>query len=262
MFQTLDIHVTGSLATVTLNRPDAANAMSNHMVEELITYFESIRENRDIRCVVIAAAGKTFCAGGDIKDMQADLAMTQEERAAVMARFDHMLRLINEAPQVTVASVQGAALGGGVGLVSVSDIAIASDLASFGLTEVRLGLSPALISPYVIARIGMTQARALMLTGARIDADSALACGLVHEICLPEMLEMRVRHTVNQVLACSPHALAETKALLHYVSARPPAESLDYRAALISRLRASPDGQEGMIAFIQKRKPAWQETLE
>lgn len=261
MPETIDVHVNGSVATVTLNRPDAANAMSYQMVEELIAYFESIRENRAIRCVVIAAAGKTFCAGGDLKDMQADLGMTPDERAGLLARFDTMLQGVNDAPQVTVARVQGAALGGGVGLVCVSDIAIASTAASFSLTEVKLGLSPALISPYVITRIGISQARRLMLTGARIDADEALTCGLVHEVALPEMLDARVNETVAQVLACSPQALAETKALIRYVSARPPAESLAYRADLISRLRASPDGQEGMLAFIEKRKPAWYETL-
>ncbi len=261
MPETLDIQVTGSVATVTLNRPDAANAMSHQMVEELIAYFTSIRENRAIRCVVIAAAGKTFCAGGDLKDMQADLGMTPDERTAVLARFDAMLQLVSSAPQVTIARVQGATVGGGVGLVSVSDIAIASDSASFSLTEVKLGLSPALISPYVIARIGISQARRLMLTGARINADEALACGFVHEVCSSDMLDTRVREVVGQVLACSPHALAETKALIQYVSARPPAESLAYRADLISRLRASADGQEGMLAFIQKRKPAWHETL-
>jgi len=259
--ETLDIQVNGSVATVTLNRPDAANAMSHRMVEELIAYFESIRENRAIRCVVIAAAGKTFCAGGDLKDMQADLGMTPDERAVVLARFDAMLQAVSSAPQVIIARVQGAAVGGGVGLVSVSDIAIASDSASFSLTEVKLGLSPALISPYVIARIGISQARRLMLTGARIDADEALACGFVHETCLMEMLDARVQEVVGQVLACSPNALAETKALIAYVSARPPAESLAYRADLINRLRASIDGQEGMLAFIQKRKPAWHETL-
>lgn len=255
--ETLEVQRDGWALTVTLNRPDAHNAMSHRMVEELIAVFEGIRDDREVRAVVIAAAGKTFCAGGDIRDMQADLTLSHDERKAIMARFDHMLNLINTAPQVTIARVQGAAMGGGFGLVCASDIAVASEGATFGLPEVRLGVAPALISPYVIARIGLTRARQLMLTGARFDANAALTYGLVQAVCPPDGLDDAMGGFLREVRECSPHALAETKALIFHVLARPVAESLDYRADLITRLRASEDGQEGMMAFVQKRKPRW-----
>jgi isohexenylglutaconyl-CoA hydratase len=255
--ETLDIQIKGTVARVTLNRPDAHNAMSDQMVIELLSFFESIRENRYIRVVVLAAAGETFCSGGDIKDMQT--AVSEEDRMVAMSRFDQMLRAVNEAPQVTIARIQGAAMGGGFGLVCVSDVAIASETAKFGLPEVRLGVAPALISPYVIARLGMSRARQLMLTGVRFDAVKALDYGLVHEVQPPDELDARVETVVQEVLLCSPEALAATKELIFYVSERSLDASLQYRAELISRLRGSEEGQEGMMAFIQKRKPRWAE---
>lgn len=259
MPETLEIQVSGSAARVTLNRPDMHNAMSNQMISELLDYFTSIRHDRSIRVVVLAAAGKSFCAGGDLKDMQASAAWSSEEKLAKLRQFEVMLRAVNEAPQVTIARVHGAAMGGGLGLVCVSDIAVAGKSASFGLPEVRLGVSPALISPYVITRLGLTRARQLILTGERFGAAQAHEYGLVHEVCDDHELDATVQSRVNEVLQCSPNALAETKALMFYVMNRSLDESLAYRAELINRLRESPDGQEGMLAFIQKRKPSWAE---
>lgn len=259
---TTTLEIRGAVALLTLNRPDVHNAMSNAMVEEVIARLDALRDNRAVRVLVIGAAGKTFCAGGDIKDLQAERDATPEQRAAVMARFDHMLRLVGQSPQVTIARIQGAAMGGGFGLVCVSDIAIASDAASFGLPEVRMGLSPALISPYVIDRIGVSQARRLMLTGGRLTAADAYRVGVVHEVCPPEELDARVKATVNQVLECAPHALIETKALIAHVTSRSLDESLPYRTELIARLRASNEGQAGMLAALQKQKPPWSQTFE
>lgn len=257
MPETLDIQADGAALRVTLNRPDVHNAMSNQMVEELIAVFERIRDDRTVRAVVIAAAGRTFCAGGDIRDLQADAGMTHDERVAVMARFDAMLRAVNEAPQVTLACVQGAALGGGFGLVCVTDIVIAGEQARFGLPEVRLGVSPALISPYVVARIGLARARYLMLTGGQLSAAQALEAGLVQQVRAADELDQAVHELLSQVMHCAPNAVAETKKLLSYISGRSPEETLPYRAELISRLRYSAEGQEGMSAFIDKRPPAW-----
>lgn len=251
----------GSVGILTLNRPEAHNAMSNHMVEEIISYFEGIRTDRSVRAVIIRAEGKTFCAGGDIKDLQDSASMSMDEKIAVMSRFDLMLQTVNTAPQVTVAQVQGGAFGGGFGLVCVSDIAIASTNAKFGLPEVRMGISPALISPYVIDRVGLTIARRLMLTGARFDAETARNYGILHEVCEPDELSAQVAKAVNEVLQCSPNALAETKALIHHVTARTLEQSLPYRAELISQIRDSEEGQEGMLAFIQKRQANWVEEF-
>jgi len=260
MPETITIRQDGSTAYLTLNRPDARNAMSNQMVNDIREYFDSIHDDRSIRAVVIQAAGKTFCAGGDIKDLQASASMSMDEKIATMSEFDYMIRAVNEAPQVTIARIQGAALGGGFGLVCVSDIAIASTNAKFGLPEVRLGVAPALISPYVISRIGLTRARQLMLTGGRFDAQAALNYGVIHEVHEPDTLDDAVATTVNAVMQCSPNALAETKHLIFHVTTRSLDESLPHRAQLISRIRETDEAQEGMMAFIQKRPPNWAKT--
>jgi len=258
--ETLAIQREASVARVTLNRPDAHNAMSDQMVGELLEFYRSIRDDRGVRVVVLGAAGKTFCAGGDIKDMQAYAGMSMEEKTAHMRVFDAMLTAVNQNPQVTITRVQGAAMGGGFGLVCCSDMVIASAVATFGLPETRLGLSPAMISPYVIARLGLPRARRLMLTGGRLDAEQALAWGLADEVAPADALDARVNAAVNAVLECAPQALAETKALLFFVQDRSLDETLPYRAELISRLRESEEGQEGMLAFIQKRKPQWAQS--
>lgn len=261
MPETISLSQSGSVATLTLNRPETRNAMSYQMIREISAYFASIREDRSIRAVIIGAAGSTFCSGGDIKDLQAQAEQTLAERASVMSEVDTMLRAINEAPQVTIARVQGAAMGGGFGLVCVSDIALASSEAQFGLPEVRLGVAPALISPYVIQRLGLTRARQLMLTGARFDAETAFIYGLIHQVCSPAKLDAAIAETLNSVLACSPNALAETKKLIFHVINHSLDESLPYRANLISSIRETEEAQAGMLAFIQKQAPPWAETF-
>ena len=260
MPETLTIEVSGPVARLTLNRPDVHNAMNQQMVQELLTYFTEIQDSRAIRVVVLAAAGKTFCAGGDIKDMTASFSMPFEQQVEEMMRVDSMLQTIATAPQVTITRIQGTTMGGGMGLVAATDISIASESAKFGLPEVRLGVAPALISPYVIARLGISRARQLMLTGRRFNAQQALEYGFVHEICSDDELDKHVNATVGDVLKCAPNALAETKKLIDYVTSRSLPESSSYRAELITRLRSGEEGQEGMMAFVQKRKPSWDET--
>ncbi len=253
-YETLAINVDSAVATVTLNRPEARNALSHQMVEDLLDFFQRIRDSRSARVVVIRAAGKTFCVGGDIRDLSAPLSEA-EERAAI-ARVDTLLRAINRAPQVVIERIHGAVLGGGIGLVCVSDIALASAGARFGLPEVRLGIVPALISPFVAQRLGLTNARRWMLTGAQFDARAAQAVGLIHEVCDDEAaLDARVDAIVHDVLQCSPNALAECKKLLFEVLENP--ETLAYRVDLLNRLRRSDDGQEGMRAFLEKRPARW-----
>ena len=224
------------------------------MVEDLLHFFESIRNRRDVRVVVMRAAGKTFCVGGDIRDLSTP--RTEAEERAAIARVDTLLRAINRAPQVIIERIHGAVLGGGIGLVSVSDIAIASAAARFGLPEVRLGIVPSLISPFVVQRLGLTNARRWMLTGGQFDGKTAQAVGLIHEVCDDdEALDERVNATVQEVLQCSPNALAECKKLLFEVLETP--DTLSYRVDLLNRLRRSDDGQEGMRAFLEKRPARW-----
>ncbi len=252
-YETLAINVDGSVATLTLNRPDARNAMSHQMVADMLHFFQGIRNNRSIRVVVIRAAGKTFCAGGDIRDLSTP--RTADEEREALARLDTMLRAVNRAPQVVIERVHGAVMGGGIGLVCVSDIAIASTAARFALPEVRLGLVPSLISPFVVERLGLTQTRRWMLTGTTFDGKAAQAVGLVHEVCEEAELDARVAAIINEVLQCSPNALAECKKLLFEVLETP--ETLNYRIELLNRLRRSEEGQEGMLAFLQKRPARW-----
>ena len=253
-YETLLFETNGPVATVTLNRPDVRNAMSNRMVEELLSCFTELAGEAysDVRAVVLRAAGDVFCAGGDVRDLSAGGSPTEND---AVARLDKLLRAVNEAPQVVIARVQGPALGGGLGLVCVSDIAIAAASATFALPEVRLGVVPALISPYVVARLGFTRARQIMLTGARFDATAALTYGLVHETCPDAELDAHVDAALADVLKCAPQALRACKQLLFTVASE--SDTVAYRVDLLNQLRASDEAQQGMLAFLTKQPAPW-----
>ena len=258
-YATLLVERHGSVARVLLNRPDARNAMNQQMIADLLDYFTAIRGDRSLRVVVLAGAGGTFCAGGDIREMGASVTATREAQLANIARLDDMLLAVNQAPQVVVAEVRGAALGGGVGLVCVADIALAAENATLGFPEVRLGIVPAVVSPYVVARIGLGQARRLMLTGALLTGAQAAAVGLVTQAHPADTLHDAVNRVVADVLKASPSALAACKALLFEIAGRHPRDTEGYRVDLLHRLQTSDEGQEGLRAFVEKRKPAWAE---
>ena len=255
-FETLAINIAPPFAQVTLNRPEVKNAMNAQMILDLIAAFEALREERAVRAIVLSGAAGTFCAGGDIKELAAVMQGGMDEHAGLL---DNMLRLVNQAPQVVIAKVEGAAMGGGFGLVCVSDIAIASTDAKMGMPEVRLGIVPALISPFVIQRIGLTRARELMLTGRRFGGEEAKSYGIVQEVCPPDMLEARVNAILEEIRQCSPQALAACKQLLFTVLDQPLDDTVEYRANLLNELRHSDEGMEGMMAFAQKRPPRWAE---
>lgn len=257
-FETILLDSAPPFAHITLNRPEAKNAMSMKMVAELLAAFEALRERHDVRAVVLSGAGSTFCAGGDIKEMAA--VMQGDAPTYPKTLLDTMLRAVNQAPQVVIARLSGAAMGGGFGLMCVSDIAVADTSATFGLPEVRLGLVPALISPFVIARVGLTTARRLMLTGTRFGAEQALAYGLVHEICTPEALDARVQGVLDDLRQCSPNAIRECKKLLFEVMGKDLDATADTRADLLQTLRMSEEGIEGMMAFVQKRPARWTQS--
>lgn len=253
-FKTITVQAQGLVARVRLNRPEARNALSFAMVEELLACFVALRDDpayREIRAVVLCAGGKTFCAGGDLRDMT----RPANEQQAGLAQVDALLRAINQSPHVVVTRVQGAALGGGLGLVCVSDIAIAGYSASFGMPEVHLGIAPAIISPYVLSRLGFTRTRELMLTGERIDYVEAHRCGLVQHYCADFELDECVRRVLRDVLRAAPGALRAAKELLFTIAAG--GDTLDYRVALLERLRTGEEARQGAEAFLRKTKPPW-----
>jgi enoyl-CoA hydratase/carnithine racemase len=253
-FETITFHVKGPVARVRLNRPEARNALSFAMIEELLGCFMTLRDDpayHAVRAVVLCANGKTFCAGGDLRDMM----RPTEEQQTALAKMDALLRAINQAPQVVIARVQGAALGGGLGLVCVSDIAIAGYSASFGLPEAQLGVAPAIISPYVLARLGFTRTRELMLTGERFDYLKAHTWGLIQQHCADFELDICERLVLRNVLKGAPEALRACKELLFTVAAG--GDTLDYRIALLERLRTGVEARQGAQAFLQKKPTPW-----
>jgi len=252
-FETLKIEIQGSVAHVTLNRPQAKNAMNYKMMDEIYQVFTDWQDNREIRAVVLSGADGVFCAGGDIKEMQANTAPSSEQAG----NLDNMLTAVNQASQVVIAKIEGVALGGGLGLVCVSDIAIASATAKIGLPEVRLGIAPSFISPYVIQRVGFTRARELMLTGRRFDGHKAFEYGFVHEVCEPEDLDNCVSAILKEINYSAPGAISAIKQLMFTVDGQPTENTAGYRAELLNQLRMSDEGQEGMLSFIQKRPAKW-----
>jgi isohexenylglutaconyl-CoA hydratase len=255
-YQTIELTTQAPFAIITLNRPRVRNAMNFQMVDELIAAFEELSALDDVRAVVVRGADGNFCAGGDLSELQG-MALSENEQETRLGRLDTLLQAVNRSPKVVIAQVDGAALGAGFGLVCVSDIAIASTIASFGLPEARLGIAPAIIAPYVIQRIGLTRARLLMLTGVRFDGVSAHEYGLVHEVCPAEILDQCVEAILTEVRECSPTALAACKRLIWESVDHTTNDSLAFRAHLLNTLRTSSDGQEGMQAFRQKRPPRW-----
>lgn len=249
----------GPIATVTMNRPERHNAFDETLIEALTAAFAGLGEDPSVRAVVLAGAGASFSAGADVGWMRRAAEYGEEENRADARRLAAMLKTIDECPKPVVARVQGAALGGGTGLVAVCDIVIASRRASFGTTEVRLGLAAAVISPFVLRAIGPRQARRLFLTGERVDADRALAIGLVHEVVEESELDAKVDAVLDQLLAGGPEAQAASKELIRIVLAMPQGGSLltEATVGVIAARRASAEGKEGLRAFLEKREPSW-----
>ena len=257
-YQHLVVDVAERVARVTLNRAERHNAFNDVLVMELRDAFRELAGRDDVRVVVLTGAGPSFSAGADLAWLQAAVNYTLEENAQDAYRLVEMLEAIDTCPKPVVGRINGQALAGGTGLVACCDIAICVDTASFAFTEARLGLAPATISPYIVGKIGESNARALFLTAERFDAQRAHQLGLVHEVVPAGELDAAVERTVQTLLNNGPLALAENKALLRGLRSQP-AESIGaYTAAMIARLRTSPEGQEGLRSFLEKRRPAWQ----
>ncbi len=245
------------IATLTLNRPEKHNTLSGRMIEELTTTAAVLGEDPKVRVVILRAEGDSFCAGGDLDWMKAQIAGDSEQRRAGATALAMMLRALDRMPKPLIGRVQGAAYGGGVGMMSVCDLTIGVPAAKFGLTETRLGLIPATISPYVIARIGVTAARRHMFASRLFDADEAHRIGLLSEIAAPEDLDAAVAAEVEPFLACAPGAVADAKALVREVVAAPDQALIDKTVGLLVKRWESDESREGIAAFFERRKPRW-----
>lgn len=251
----------GSVAWVTLSRPDVHNAFNAQLIEELRCVFERLAGEppEQLRAVVLAGAGRSFCAGADVDWMRDSLALGREENEADAARMAAMFAAIDTCPAPVVARVQGGAFGGGAGLCAVADVVVAERAARFGFTETRLGILPAVVSPFVVAKIGESHARALFTTGDRFDAERALRIGLVHVIAGDgaEALDSQVDTVVGSLLAAGPAAARAAKAIIRELRDTPSDDVRHLTVERIARQRTSPEGQEGLGAFLERRPPSW-----
>ena len=259
-FQYLTTSRAGADESLTLSRPEVRNAFNEHVIAELTAWAADVRARAgrgEVRVAVLSGAGKTFCAGADVTWMSKTVHYTEEENLRDAMAMSRMFAAINELPVAVIGRIQGAALGGGAGLAAVCDIVVADEAALFGFTETKLGILPAVISPFALAKIGQAAARELFLTGARFSAARAKEIGLVHEITAGADLDAAIDRFVREVLSAGPEAVAAAKALIPNVWGRPIAEAMPITAAAIAARRVSAEGQEGLRAFLEKRKPAW-----
>jgi methylglutaconyl-CoA hydratase len=257
-YQTLTITVIDMVATITLNRPELRNAFNETSISELALAFDELGQNELVRAIVLAANGPAFCAGADLNWMKKMAGYSQEENEADAMRLADMLRTIYYSPKPVVAKVQGDCYAGGMGLVAACDIVVASEAANFCLSEVKLGLIPATISPYVVMAIGEQASRRYFLTAERFSALEAKRLGLVHELVVPEQLDTAVNGIVTALLANSPNAVREAKKLVRDIAGMPIDDPLlADTAGRIAAIRASDEGREGVASFLEKRKPKW-----
>jgi methylglutaconyl-CoA hydratase len=257
-FQTLDVAIHGGVATVRLNRPEVRNAFNEIMIGELAGAFRALGAEAGIRAIVLAAEGPAFCAGADLGWMKKMAGFTRAENLADAAQLADMLRTIHECPKPVVAKVQGDCYAGGMGLVAACDIVVAVEAIHFCLSEVKLGLIPATISPYVIRAMGENAARRYFLTAERFSAKEARRIGFVHEVVPVESLDATVGEIVKALVANSPNAVKEAKRLVHDVAGMPLSDALIADTAeRIADIRSSEDGKEGVQSFLEKRKPGW-----
>ena len=253
----LEVEFDGPVARVWLNRPDVRNAFDGLMVTELRKILFDLRTVDTVRVIVLGGRGASFCAGADVEWMRAMASFTREENLREAQALADLFFTVYESPKPVVARVHGAALGGGSGLVAACDIPVAALGTQFGFTEVRLGILPAVISPYVVAKIGESAARELFLTGERFEAVRACEVGLIRAAVPEEDLDTAVQNRVDQLLQAGPRAIAEAKALIREVAFRRVEDTQRYTVERIAEIRITPEAQEGMKAFLEKRKPYW-----
>jgi methylglutaconyl-CoA hydratase len=244
--------------TVTLNRPESHNAMTPEMIAALTAAFREVNERDEARLVTLTGAGRSFCAGADIGYMRQAADYTFAENVADGEAIFDLMAAVDTCHKPVVGRINGAAIGGGAGLVSCCDIVVAVERAIFAFSEARLGILPAVISPFVLAKIGAGPARELFLTGERFDAAHARRIGLVHHVVAEDELDTAVAERIKQLRQAAPGAQAAAKSLIRRVAGQPKAEMRDYTTRLIAQRRAGVEGREGLGAFLEKRSPAWQ----
>lgn len=257
-YQTLTIAIADKVATVTLNRPELRNAFNEHAIAELALAFDELGRNEMVRAIVLAANGPAFCAGADLNWMKKMAGYSHDENQQDAMRLADMLRTIYLCPKPTVAKVQGDCYAGGMGLVAACDIVVAVDTAGFCLSEVKLGLIPATISPYVIKAMGEQAARRYFLTAERFDAIEARRIGFAHEVVAADALDATVASIVKALVNNSPNAVKEAKTLVRDIVGQPVDDALlADTAGRIAVIRSSLEGREGVASFLEKRKPTW-----
>jgi methylglutaconyl-CoA hydratase len=257
-YKTLQIALRNGIGIVTLNRPEVHNAFNEVLIAELTDAARHLGDDARVRVVVLTGSGTSFCAGADLNWMKKMAAYSHEENVADAAALAEMLRALNDVPKPTLARVHGPAFGGGVGLVACCDIAIAAAEATFALTESKLGLVPATISPYVVEAIGARHARRYFLTAERFEAAEAYRIGLVHDIVPISQLDDRINEMLGPLLLAGPNAQRECKALIRAVAHRPVTDKvIADTVQRIASVRASPEGKEGVAAFLGKRSAGW-----
>ncbi len=247
----------GPVEYLTLNRPDVRNAFNEELIAELTAWAERATQDASLRVVVLSGAGKVFCAGADLTWMSKMASYGHDENVRDARAAARMYGLLDRLPMPLVGRIHGAALGGGAGLAAVCDIVVADEQAVFGFTEVKVGILPAMISPFVLAKIGPSAARELFLTGMRFGAARAHEIGLVHAVAPGIDLDARVGAYVNELLGAAPEAIATAKQLLRRIAGHGPEDLVDLTAETIASRRASVEGQEGMNAFLEKRRARW-----
>lgn len=255
--QTLKTSTTGWVQTITLSRPDAKNAFNETMIAELREVFSAVPNS--VRAVILTGEGDAFCAGADVNWMRDSAKRGESENREDAARMEAMFLAIDECPSPVIGKINGVALGGGIGLVACCDIAVAVDTAQFGFTEVRLGIVPAVISPYSLAKLGQAAARRYFLTGELFSAGEARTIGLVHEVVTESSLNENVNRLAVALSKNGPMAVRTTKQLIREVVRMDRDEARAHTIATIARIRTSAEGQEGLSAFLEKRKPGWLE---
>ncbi len=261
VYNTLLVDIDQHIATVTLNRPEIRNAFNEEMISELTKVFSKLGADDDVRIIVLAAAGKAFCAGADLNWMRAMADYSYEENLADADKLAQMLKTIYDCPKPTIAAIQGDVYAGGMGLVAVCDVAIAVKIANFCLSEVRLGLAPSTISPYVIRALGARAAQRYFLSAEVFDAKKARQLGFIHDRVSEESLNDEVAAFCANIVKNSPDAVKTCKTLLHEIADQPITDALiENTVKSIADVRSSNQGKEGVQAFLQKRKPNWLTT--
>ena len=256
-YTTLRLEKDNHVATVTLDRPPVRNAIDETMIDELGDVTRVLAGDESVRVVVLTGAGDVFCAGADLNWMRKVAQYSFDENVKDALTFARMMESFYRLPKPTIARVKGPCLGGGVGLVSVCDVAVAVREAKFALREILLGIAPAMISPYVLRKIGESQAHDYFLTGRTFDAERAREIGLINEVVEEELLDAEIDVWIQRFLHAGPKAIAASKELINKVSWSAIADVQDYTARTIAGLRGSPEGKEGFAAFFEKRKPNW-----